>query len=596
MSNLKKLLFILTPREIRDACLLLLMVLLMALIDMIGIASILPFMTVLTNPSLIETNYILVNMFEYSKLLGVENDKQFLFALGIFFVVLLVFSNIFKALTTYVQLNFVHMREYSISKRLVKNYLSQPYSWFLNRHSADLGKNILSEIGLIIGGYLKPFINLIAKGIITFAIVLLLILTDPKLALITGLTLIFAYGTIFYIVRKYVSVLGKKRTINQQLRFLTIIEAFGASKEIKIGGLEQNYIDRYSKPAKIYAKSTAYSRVLSQLPHFFLEAIALGGAMLMLLYLMTQKGSFVNALPIFSLYIFAGLRLMPAIKEIYASFVSFTFVAPTLEKLHQDIENLKSIDLNKNYSSISINKNIVMKNIYFSYPNISRAAVNNINLTIPVKSTIGLIGATGSGKTTIVDIILGLLEPQKGTLEVDGQIISQNNVRSWQKSIGYVPQHIYLSDDTISSNIAFGVKSENINENAVEKVSKIANLHEFVINELPQKYKTTIGERGVRLSGGQRQRIGIARALYHNPEVLILDEATSALDNSTEQIVMDAVEKLGKDITIILIAHRLNTVKRCDKIYLLEKGEIKNQGKFEELIDVEQSFYLKKQN
>ena len=197
MTNLKKLLFILTPKEIREAGLLLIMILIMALIDMIGIASILPFMTVLTNPSLVETNYFLNLMFEYSKIFGVENDQQFLFALGIFLIVLLVFSNIFKALTTYVQLQFVHMREYSISERLVKNYLSQPYSWFLNRHSADLGKNILSEIGLIIGGYLKPFINVIAKGIVIFAIVLLLILTDPKLALITGLTLIIAYGSIF---------------------------------------------------------------------------------------------------------------------------------------------------------------------------------------------------------------------------------------------------------------------------------------------------------------------------------------------------------------------------------------------------------------
>ena len=216
--------------------------------------------------------------------------------------------------------------------------------------------------------------------------------------------------------------------------------------------------------------------------------------------------------------------------------------------------------------------------------------LKDISLSIPAKSTVGLVGTTGSGKTTMVDIILGLLEPQKGTLEVDGKIITKQNSRSWQRSIGYVPQHIYLTDNSIAANIAFGVEPKDINQDLVEKASKIANLHNYVINELPKQYHTTIGERGVRLSGGQRQRIGIARALYHESKVLILDEATSALDNQTEKIVMDAIKNLSKDITIILITHRLNTVKNCDKIYLLKNGEIKNEGTFEELINVDEDF------
>ena len=197
----------------------------------------------------------------------------------------------------------------------------------------------------------------------------------------------------------------------------------------------------------------------------------------------------------------------------------------------------------------------------------------------------GFIGPTGSGKTTIIDIILGLFKPQKGTLEIDGKVINEKNTRDWQKSIGYVPQHIYLSDDTIMANIAFGVEIKNINKDKVEKVSKIANLHQFVINELSQKYQTIIGERGVRLSGGQRQRIGIARALYNNPKVLILDEATSALDNQTEKVVMDAVNNLSKDMTIIIIAHRLNTVKNCDIIFELKKGKLVRQGTYNEIIE-----------
>jgi ABC-type multidrug transport system fused ATPase/permease subunit len=232
---------------------------------------------------------------------------------------------------------------------------------------------------------------------------------------------------------------------------------------------------------------------------------------------------------------------------------------------------------------LSFNKSITLKNIYYNYPNESRTVLNDINLTIPVKSTVGFVGTTGSGKTTIVDIILGLLQTKKGTLEVDGQIITKKNTRAWQRIIGYVPQHIYLIDDTIAANISFGVKSEDVSQEAVEIASKIANLHNFVMDELTNQYQTKIGERGVRLSGGQIQRIGIARALYHNPQVLVLDEATSALDNITEQAVVEAINNLSKKITVILIAHRLNTLKNCDMIFKLEKGKLVDQGPYDEI-------------
>ena len=289
---------------------------------------------------------------------------------------------------------------------------------------------------------------------------------------------------------------------------------------------------------------------------------------------MKQSDSFVNALPIIGLYVFAGYRLMPAIQQIYVSFTRITFAIPSVEKLYEELKNLKKFKAQQNEGIISFNKSITLKNVYYNYPNSSRTALKNLNLNIPANSSIGLVGTTGSGKSTAVDIILGLLEPQKGSLEIDGQVINNKNLRSWQRSIGYVPQHIYLSDDTIEANIAFGLEPKHINKYLVEKSSKIANLHNFVTIELPKKYETTIGERGIRLSGGQRQRIGIARALYHNPKVLILDEATSALDNQTEEAVMDAINNISNEITIILIAHRLNTVKDCDIIFKLENGKI----------------------
>ena len=579
MQIIKKVLFLLTPSERLQTYLLLFMILIMALLDTIGVASILPFIAILTNPNLIETNLILNSVFEASKIFGVENNQQFLFILGIFVFILLVVSQVFKVITTYFQVRFIQMHEYSIGKRLIEGYLHQPYSWFLNRHSAELGKSILSEVATVIGGCIYPVMELISKGMVTIALIVLLVLVDPKIALIVGLSLSCAYGLIFFCLRSFLKRIGKERLKKNQLRFMLVSEAFGAVKEIKVGGLEQIYIRRFSDAAKNFAEYRASSQTISQLPRFILEAIAFGGVMLMILYMMRQTGGFINSLPIISLYIFAGYRLMPAVQQIYTAFTQISFNSPSIDLLNKDIKNLKPFNSNQanDADALSLNKAITLKNIYYNYPNTTRTALKNININITAKSTVGLIGTTGSGKTTTVDIILGLLEPQKGTLEVDGQVVSKQNSRAWQRSIGYVPQHIYLTDDTIEANIAFGLDPKDINQEAVEKASKIANLHEFIMHELPNKYQTTIGERGVRLSGGQRQRIGIARALYHNPQVLILDEATSALDNQTEQAVMDAVNNITKNITIILIAHRLNTVKNCDIIFKLEKGQIIKQ-------------------
>ena len=592
MQFLRKIIFLLSVHERKQAFLLLLMILVMALLDVIGVASILPFMAVLTDPTLVETNLILNKMFKISNKFGIENNKQFLFALGVLVFVLLLFSLSFKALTSYVQVRFVQMRQYSIGKRLVRGYLNQPYSWFLSRHSADLGKTILSEISEVVGAGMAPVMELIAKGIVTILLISLLILADPKLAMIVGLSLSGLYGLIYKLAFKYVDQIGKERLKNNQMRFTAISEAFGAAKEVKVGRLEEVYIKRFSDPAKIYARNLAAVKIISQLPRYALEAIAFGGILLVTLYLMAKTGSFSNALPIISLYAFAGYRLMPALQQIYNSITSVTFVTPSVNKLYDDIKNLKPFNTNQNQSAMPLENQITLKNIYYNYPNSSKTILKNINLSISAKTTVGLVGTTGSGKTTTVDIILSLLTPQKGTLEIDDQVITNQNSKAWLRSIGYVPQHIYLSDDTVAANIAFGVEAENIDQEVIKKVSKIANLHEFVTNELPKNYQTTIGERGVRLSGGQRQRIGIARALYHNPKVLILDEATSALDNLTEKAVMEAIDNLGKNITIILIAHRLSTVKKCDKIYLLEKGELKNEGTFEELIKANDNFRL----
>ena len=596
MQILKKLLFLLTSHEKKQAGLLLLMMLIMALLDMIGVASILPFIAVLSDVSIIETNLILKKIFHFSKNFGIQNNEQFIFALGTLVFIALITSLTFKALTNYMQMRFVLMRQYSIGKRLMQKYLYQPYSWFLGRNSADLGKSILSEVSEVVGTGIKPFLDLIAQIMVATSIILLLILLDPKLAIIVGFLFGSAYGLFYNIVRRYLNQLGEKRLESTFFRFKSISEAFGASKEVKVGGFEDIYIQKFSNAAEDTAKTQAIAGAINLLPRYFLEAIAFGGILLITLYMMKQSGSINSSLPIISLYVFAGYRLMPAVQQIYQSLAKLSFVGPSLDSLYKDIKSLKSITENQNQESLPFNKTITLKNVNYNYPNTSRTALKNISLSIPIKSSIGLVGATGSGKTTTIDIILGLLQAQKGTLEIDGEIITYKNSRSWQKNIGYVPQHIYLADDTVAANIAFGVKTEDINIQSVEKASKIANLHDFVTEELPKQYETTVGERGVRLSGGQRQRIGIARALYHEPKVLVLDEATSALDNQTEKAVMDAINNLHKNITIIIIAHRLSTVKKCDKIFLLEKGKINNEGTFKELIEKNENFRIYSNN
>lgn len=580
MSTIEKLLNLLTPSERKRAYLLLGMILTMALLDMIGVASIMPFMAVSATPELVATNTILNAA--YTKL-GFTDPQQFLFALGTLMFVLLVVSLAFKALTVYAQMRFTLMREYSIGRRLVEGYLHQPYSWFLSRHSADLGKTILSEVGTVIGSGLTPAMNLISQGAVAIALLTLLVLLDPRLAVTVGFTLAAAYALVFKTTRGILNRMGTERVTANQARFTVVSEAFGASKEVKVGGLEQTYTNRFSDPARTYARNQTKAIMISQLPRYALEAIAFGGMLLVVLYLMAQSGSFASALPIIALYAFAGYRLMPALQQIYVAITQLRFVGPAVDALHADLMSLQPVDLNHSQDAITLKHAIVLNQIEYRYPNGSQPALKNLSLTIPAKSTVSLVGTTGSGKTTTVDLILGLLEAQEGTLEVDGQVITGHNRRAWQRAIGYVPQQIYLADDTVASNIAFGIQAKDIDQAAVERAAKIANLHEFVANELPHQYQTTVGERGVRLSGGQRQRIGIARALYHKPQLLILDEATSSLDNLTEQAVMEAVNKLGHDITIILIAHRLSTVRQCDQIFLLAGGEVKASGTYDEL-------------
>jgi ABC-type multidrug transport system fused ATPase/permease subunit len=590
MKILKKILDLLTPKEQKRFFLLLTLILIMAFFDMFGVASIFPFITLIANPQIVESNVFFSYFYQKSSILGVTNIKEFIFMFGVLIFLILITSLVVRAITYYVQTRYTLMLEYSIGRRLIENYLRQPYHWFLSRNSADLGKNILSESANIGGSVITPVIIIISQTTVILLLLILLIASDPVLAFSIGLVLASSFLCIFYLMKNILSRIGSERLKANRDRFTLVSEAFGAAKEVKVGGLEQVYINRFDKPSKIYAGNQSLFVIISLLPRYFLEAIAFGGMILLVLFLMVKGDNFIKIVPIIGLYAFAGFRLMPAIQQVYANSAQIRFHLSSLNAVHKDLVNLKYFEQATGSTSIMrFKKSITLKNIYFSYPNTKKPALENIDLSISAYSKVGIVGATGSGKTTMVDLILGLFNASQGTLSVDGNLITNNNKRSWQKNIGYVPQQIYLSDSSIAANIAFGVEIINIDYQLVEKAAKIANFHDF-IKGLPDGYNTLVGERGVRLSGGQRQRIGIARALYNNPQILILDEATSALDNLTEQAVMEAVNNLGNKITIILIAHRLSTVKNCDTIFLLEQGKLRGQGTYKELNQSNEQF------
>jgi len=585
METFKKIIFFLTPQEKRHASLLLIMIIIMGIIDTMGIASILPFMAVIANPNIIETNIFLKNLFQISGRIGVETNNEFILLLGILVFFFLIFSLSFKAITIYIQTRFCQLRGHTIGKKLLETYLNQPYSWFLNHNSAALSKNILSEVSVIIGQGMTPILNLVTYSIISIFLLILLFLINFKLTIIVIFVIGGSYFFIYFFFKKFIHQIGKERLFANTSRFKSINEAFGAYKQVKVTGLEKYFINLFSEPSLKFAKYNSSSLIIGSLPRFFIEAISFGGLILIIIYFLSIKGSFVNSIPTIAVFTFAGYRIMPSVQIIYQAFTSLKFSSPIIDKVYNDLKYLKKNNFNKNKSILSFNNSIRLNQVNYKYPNSSRPALKNINLIVPAKTIIGFTGPTGCGKTTTVDIILGLLEPQNGNLEVDGNIITAHNRRSWQQLVGYVPQQIYLTDDTIASNIAFGIDSKNINHERVQFVSKIASLHNFIVDELQFKYETIIGENGVKLSGGQRQRIGIARALYNNPKLLILDEATSALDNETEKAVMNTINKLRKNITIILIAHRLNTVRKCDMIFKFKKGQIVKSGNYNQIIN-----------
>jgi ABC-type multidrug transport system fused ATPase/permease subunit len=579
---------LLDKRERRHAFLIFLLTFMVALLEVVGVASIMPFMAVLANQDLIRTNRVLSYLYGT---LNFESQWSFLIFLGLGLFFFLIGSMALKAVSFWAQVKFSNSRVHSLSYSLFTTYLGQPYSWFLRQHTSGLANKVLSEVNEVVYGALFPSTQVIANGLAIIFLLCLLLMVDPVLAVCAAAVLSTVYGLTLVLTRRRLDGLGEIRTSSNNARFRIVQEALGGIKDVKLSALENRFLERYSKPSRLMTQGNTSAKVIGEIPSFVMQGLVFGGLLIVLLYFMITKGGLEEALPILAVYAFAGYRLIPALQALYSQLSTLRYHSPLLKTLHADFQNLgRSATLSAPQSPegdqrLRFTRQLTLSDLHYTYPGSQQPALAGINLTVPFRTKIGLVGSSGSGKTTAIDVILGLLQPDRGVLRLDDTVIGPDNLRRWQRNIGYVPQQIYLTDETITENIAFGVLPHEIDKAAVQRAAQIANLHHFIVTELREGYDTLVGERGVRLSGGQRQRIGIARALYHNPEVLILDEATSALDNLTEKAVMEAMDNLGNEKTIILIAHRLSTVRSCDCIYVLEHGCVVAEGTYEQLLE-----------
>ena len=565
----------------------------LSIVESASILSILPFLQVVANPELVETNRAFA--WAYTTF-GFENVRQFLIWGGVAVFLFTILGLITKIVTMWITTRFAVMRAYSFSSRLMTSYLHQPYTWFLTRHSANLGTSILSEVSGVVSSSLMPAVRIMPSVFTAGLLIVALCLLEPAIALGSAAVVIVVYGGIFLAVRKVLKRIGAIRREANRERFHAVQESMGGVKELKVIGLEEVYVSRFKSAAYRAARLQTTAEIIGNTPRYVLEGIAFGGMILLVLTLLIQRGADLTAMvPTLGVIAAAGLRLIPALQSIYQLLTVMRQGEATLQGVHEDMtrldqDNYLNRSRRESIPARPLTRRLELDGLHFVYPGSDRPALKGLDLAIEANTTVGIVGGTGAGKTTLVDIMLGLLDPTEGVMRVDGEPVTPDTRRAWQKTLGYVPQSIFLSDGTVAENIAFGLPKNRIDHAAVEKAARVAALHDFVMNELPDGYATKVGERGVRLSGGQRQRVGIARALYHDPAMLILDEATSALDNLTERAVMEAVHNIAGRKTIVMIAHRLSTVRNCDRIFLLRNGQVAASGRFEDLVREDDEF------
>jgi ABC-type bacteriocin/lantibiotic exporter with double-glycine peptidase domain len=578
---------LLTAKERLRFFYLVLAALMMTVLELVGIGAIVAFMGVLAQPDLVFENRWLSRLYTT---LGFDDAHQFILICGFALLLIYLLRNLFAAFMVWLQLRFVWGTLLSLSSRLLEKYIYSPYQYFLTRNTSEIQRNLLAEMNHIVNGVMMPATRLITQSIMAGCILALLFWNDPVLA--GAITVLFGgvYAWVYFGFRQRLSTIGARRVAANKLRFKTLSEVLGGIKEVRMTGREQYFIDSFTEALGRFTRQMVAGGLIAQLPKHLIESLAFGGILGVTLYIVGVKQTMQEVIPVVTLYAVAAYRILPAFQQITQALSALQFNRKSLNVISRDLafadEYSGAVQIREiRKQPITCEHSVKLQDVSFRYPAAETNAVEQITLTIRKNTSVGLVGPTGSGKSTVADIVLGLLIPQSGQVKIDQTPLTEQTAPAWQIRTGYVPQQIFLADDTVARNIAFGVNPGDIDHEAVTKAARAAHIYEFVTEELPDGFDTVVGERGIRLSGGQRQRIAIARALYHEPELLVFDEATSALDGATETIIRQSVHELAGTKTLLIIAHRLNTVKDCDVIHVLENGKIIASGSFEELME-----------
>lgn len=591
MKEIFKAYRLLDGSERRSAWIVFAIVTFVALFDSLGAMSIMPFLAVLADPGLITSNRYLAAI---RAALGISDAFDFQIVLGIASFALLILSALVRSLGSHAVNRFAQMRNYTLGARLLETYLRRPYAYFLSRHSSDISKELLQEISILITQIYQPMAVIVAQSATLTVLIVLLVLVNPMTAFAGVVVLGGCYAVIFAIVQPRLARLGQTRARVDRIRYGSAVDALGGIKILKVLGREGHYLERFKYGAHEFGRVQALSSSLAQIPRYGVEAVAFGGIILLAMSLMLQyrdeqSTALAHILPLLGFYAFAGYRILPAMQGLYHSLAQIRYGLTALDVVAAALADRDALPplSQGEVLPLPFARSVEITDLSFQYEAAATPSIAGISLTIPAGSTLGIVGPTGAGKTTFVDLFLGLLTPESGRILVDGVPVTAENLRNWQADLGYVPQDVFLLDASVAENIALGLAPQEIDRARVREAARMAQILDFV-ETMPQGFDTSVGERGVRLSGGQKQRIGIARALYRDPGLIVFDEATSALDNLTEQEVVRAIgalsaqEGAGKK-TVLLIAHRISTVKDCDQILVLEKGRMVGIGSYDAL-------------
>lgn len=563
-----------------------------AVLEALGIALIAPLIDIITNPERITTSEFLAWFYNFT---GATSNNEFLLWIVGTLLAIYIFKYIYLATLFFIQYKFIFNLQISLSSRLLNAYINSPYSFHLKKNSAELLRTVNSDVLWIFSGVFVPMSNLIIEIFVVSVILLVLLFFAPIPTIVTVVVLGGTSLTFYYLIRQRSTAFGRAQQQHNADLIKWVNQSLGGIKEIKVLGRENFFTDAYTKSNTGYSQSMRYVRTLNEMPRLIIEGLVMTGILLVIATMLYLQKNVQTLIPILGLFVMAAVRLMPSMNRILMAVGLIRYNTASIEKVYNDLTELESVtpenkanEITEKAENFVFQDSIDLKNVSFSYEGAKENALTDVSLKILRGSSVAFVGSSGAGKTTIVDVMLGLLNPQNGSISVDGKNIREN-LSAWQKSVGYIPQPIYLSDDSIKRNIAFGIENELIDEDQVWKSLKAAQLEEFV-KELPDKLETNVGEHGVSLSGGQRQRIGIARSLYHNPQVLILDEATAALDNKTEKEITKAIAALSGEKTIIAIAHRLTTVEDFDCLFFMKNGKVVDSAKYTDLLERNEEF------